>query len=463
VWSIFTRFLLANFALALTLAAILLAKRLCGKRLTPAAAHTVSRFSLLLLVLPFVPYGGTRGAGVLSSLLGQWRGLRDLQFGGNSLSGKEIGANDWMQDYVVSASGSTVQPIVLLLAAIWLVGVLVMLILMMRSFHQAHRLGRSAIPADDAGLLRCFTGCKELVRCKRSVRLGYSAEITTPMAVGCFRPMILLPLTRRKLSEAELSGVLLHELYHIKHQDVTLSAVSCLLRALYWCNPSVWLFLRELRTEAEIHCDSDVLHTIGRERGYAYGCTVLSFAAKRESPPWASAQMGGAGRRMRLRIAAIAGYRENTTRRKMGSVFAALLICLVIVCSLPALSVFGAGRVSLPENTVLEDLSGYFDGLEGGFVLHSGAEDRYIVYNEGESTRRMSPASTGKIFSLLFALDAGVVDARDSMRAWDGTEYEFENWRRDHDLYSAIRDSVNWYYERLDTEVGFPRLRQYYV
>ena len=83
-----------------------------------------------------------------------------------------------------------------------------------------------------------------------------------------------------------------------------------------------------------------------------------------------------------------------------------------------------------------------------------------MVYNERESTKRISPASTSKIYSLLFALDAGVVEAKDSLRLWDGTPYEFESWRRDHDLSSAMTDSVTWYYQRLDEEIGLPRMWQ---
>ena len=457
---IFIRFLLSNLALALFLSAILLMKRLLRASLSPAIAHGISRFSLILLILPGVPYHGSLNAGLLAGFLGQVRLPGGSAAGVAPAGGSTVRASDWMQDYVVSAAAG---PLPAALFLVWLAGAAVLVILAIRSACRARRLGKSAIPPDDPELLRCFSACRELAEYKGCARLGYSPDIASPMVTGLLRPMILLPLTKQRISGPEMQGILLHELYHLKHHDTAVNGAACLLRALYWFNPAVWLFLRELRTEAEIHCDAAVLRSIGTARNAEYGRTVLSFALKKELPPWVSAQMGSGRERIKRRILSIASCREETRRSKRRGIFAALLLCLPVAATLPCLSVFAAERVELPAGAHVEDLSAHFNGREGAFVLYDGMNRQFTVYNEQESTRRSSPASTCKIYSLLFALDAGVIDERDSLQPWDGTEYGYESWQQDHDLYSAIESSVNWYFQQLDEAVGAARLQRYYA
>jgi bla regulator protein BlaR1 len=57
-------------------------------------------------------------------------------------------------------------------------------------------------------------------------------------------------------------------------------------------------------------------------------------------------------------------------------------------------------------NVVREDLSGYFNGLEGSVVLLDQDRDKFTIYNEKKSRGRVSPDSTFKIYAALIGLDA---------------------------------------------------------
>lgn len=98
-------------------------------------------------------------------------------------------------------------------------------------------------------------------------------------------------------------------------------------------------------------------------------------------------------------------------------------------------------------------------------------ESCFLLYDEQTQTvtrdpstacaTRATPASTFKIPHALAALDAGVIGGPDERFAYDRTAYETERWRHDHDLRTAMRDSVVWYFQRLAERLGSAREQRY--
>ena len=105
-------------------------------------------------------------------------------------------------------------------------------------------------------------------------------------------------------------------------------------------------------------------------------------------------------------------------------------------------------------------------------IAQSGAaRSCFLLYDEesGRLTRepsevcstRATPASTFKIPHALAALDARVVSGPHDVFPYDGSPLPFERWKRDHDLASAMRDSVVWYFQRIAERMGIEREREY--
>ena len=106
-------------------------------------------------------------------------------------------------------------------------------------------------------------------------------------------------------------------------------------------------------------------------------------------------------------------------------------------------------------------------------IGQSGAapESCFLLYDEqdGRTTRqpseacstRVTPASTFKIPHALAALDARVVSGAHDTIVYDGSPLPFERWKHDHDLNSAMRDSVVWYFQRIAERMGVEREREY--
>src|SRR5262245_15594429 len=57
---------------------------------------------------------------------------------------------------------------------------------------------------------------------------------------------------------------------------------------------------------------------------------------------------------------------------------------------------------------------------------------------------RVSPQSTFKIPHALAALDAGVIKNVDETIKYDGRQADFDAWKRNHTLATAMRFSVVW-------------------
>lgn len=134
-------------------------------------------------------------------------------------------------------------------------------------------------------------------------------------------------------------------------------------------------------------------------------------------------RLGGEKKVMIQRIKEIANYKTNTPKQRRKSAALLLLICTIVYCISPLLTVYAAHDVSYDfqsQNVETMDLSSYFKGTDGTFILYDTSSGQYQIYNQELSTKRISPDSTFKIYSGLFALEEGIIHYDASNREWDG-------------------------------------------
>ncbi len=112
------------------------------------------------------------------------------------------------------------------------------------------------------------------------------------------------------------------------------------------------------------------------------------------------------------------------------------------------------------------DLSLYFKGLNGTFVLYDAGTHRYTRYNPKRAAERFAPCSTYKIPNSLIGLETGVVtDAAfaipyDPVRDPRQPDWPTE-WPHDQTLRSAFRFSVVWYYQEVARRIGAERMTRF--
>lgn len=134
-----------------------------------------------------------------------------------------------------------------------------------------------------------------------------------------------------------------------------------------------------------------------------------------------------------------------------------VLLCIVVI------NVGLITNVKAAKVVVKEELGTYFKGYTGTFVMYEEATEQYIVFNELQSAKRLSPCSTFKIYNSLAGLESGVLDQEDvyTLYKWNGTQYPFPEWNHDQTLASATKNSVVWYFQELASRIGAERMQAY--
>jgi beta-lactamase regulating signal transducer with metallopeptidase domain len=103
----------------------------------------------------------------------------------------------------------------------------------------------------------------------QSVTLLQSELIKVPIAIGFFKPVILVPLSLlSNLRPEQVETILLHELAHIRRRDFLMNLLQRFAEAMFFFNPCfIWL-CSLIRQEREACCDDIVVATTGQKRNY---------------------------------------------------------------------------------------------------------------------------------------------------------------------------------------------------
>lgn len=461
-------FIYCNILISVMIAAITLAKKILRKHLSAGSQYHIWFLLPVVLALPFL---SVRPAGF--SWLIRW-----FHFVQANLSPKPdtamlptaaspLSTADWLNDFAISVTRNSAPAADFVPLVIWAVGMGAMTVFMIRSRLHLYCIEKSALPLQSADVRRLYQRCRTQLRIRRDIPIYSTAFIRSPIVVGMFRPRIYIPIRLiTDFAENDIRYMLLHELQHYKHKDALINFLMNIASMLYWFNPAVWYAVREIRTDREIACDSFVLQMLDQDDYIAYGNTLLNFAQKMSLYPFSlAAGIGGSAGQIRKRILNIAAYRPQTKwqtiRERTALAFLAALI-LESTALIPVLA--SEPRAALPEGAVIqtEDLSEFFADREGCFVLYDTSADIWILYNETHAAKRFSPDSTYKIYSALFALENQLIRPDSSILMYDGQSFPYPEWNQDQDLDSAMRNSVNWYFQELDQRADWNALKEFY-
>jgi beta-lactamase class D len=121
-----------------------------------------------------------------------------------------------------------------------------------------------------------------------------------------------------------------------------------------------------------------------------------------------------------------------------------------------------ASAATWAEGGRAPDLSAAFGTTPGTMVVVDGRSGREARHDAERSRRRMTPFSTFKIANSLVALETGAIPGVDQRMRWDSIrdprQASFPGWYQDHDMRSAMRASVVWYYREVARRIGAERM-----
>ena len=115
---------------------------------------------------------------------------------------------------------------------------------------------------------------------RKHIRVWLSDIVDTPMTIGFFKPIILMPIASvNGLSTQQVEAILLHELAHIKRNDYFVNLLIASVDIVLFFNPFSRLFVRAIRKEREHSCDDLVLQF--EYNAHAYASALLTIEQKR--------------------------------------------------------------------------------------------------------------------------------------------------------------------------------------
>ncbi len=141
------------------------------------------------------------------------------------------------------------------LASLWSLGVTVCSVRLLLEWCALRQLRRNALILED-GLW--FERLQKLS--PKKVLIAVSERLDSPILVGVFKPMILVPMSvMTGLTPAAIDLILSHELVHIRRYDYLANLVQLLVETLLFYHPLMWWVSERVRRDREYLCDDLVV------------------------------------------------------------------------------------------------------------------------------------------------------------------------------------------------------------
>ena len=466
------RFLICNILICGLIVVFLLIKKILKKNLSSRMQYNLWYILLGLFAVPFITFCFNHVNFPNVYTWFQYLTIRYTpEFAGinssKSISGHHL-ENNLINNFTLSVDRNFPSAAGYILFGIWVVGIFVMIILMVRSALHLYKLKKSALPLQNEQIREQYILCLKEMNINKNIPIYSIAFLKSPIIVGLFRPCIYIPIHLiSNYNASDIRYMLLHELQHFKHKDSISIYLMNIAFIIYWFNPFVWYALKQMRTDCEIACDTSVLEMLDKKDYIAYGNTLINFADKisHTSFPF-STGLSGNFKQMRQRILNIASYKELTNKMKLRSFVSFTMIAALLLGFTPFISTNAADTNHYDWNNATKnisyiDLSSYFSKYNGSFVLYDLKSDTWRIYNENLATKRVSPDSTYKIYDALLGLEEDIITPEDSFIAWNGENYPFEAWNSDQTLQSAMSASVNWYFQSIDRQLTYADIQSY--
>ena len=165
------------------------------------------------------------------------------------------------------------------LIAVWFIGFLACALFFLITHFRWRSEYKTALPIDNE-FIRAW---QQIHLIRRKVEIRQSDKITSPLAYGIFRPVILLPKGTEWANEKHLEYILMHEYVHIRRFDIIMKLLLIAAVCVHWFNLLVWIMYILANRDIELSCDEAVLRAVGGTMKSAYALTLIKLEEKRSS------------------------------------------------------------------------------------------------------------------------------------------------------------------------------------
>lgn len=187
----------------------------------------------------------------------------------------------------------TLQP---LLLGAWLAGCVLLNLRIVVGWFATHSLLRSRqrLPRETTAQL---AGIGWRLQHSISQVVFASEQVSQALAVGFFKPVVLLPAAwLLELPPNLLEAVVAHELAHLRRHDLWVNLLQRVAEAVLFYHPAIWWLSARLRRERELCCDELAVAATGQRLEYAEALELTARWALVDGRPALAAGFFGEGK-----------------------------------------------------------------------------------------------------------------------------------------------------------------------
>jgi HEAT repeat protein/beta-lactamase regulating signal transducer with metallopeptidase domain len=207
------------------------------------------------------------------------------------------------------------------LTLIWALGVLFLSCRLVGGWCYARRLKTRGVTPAGEECTRLLDQLRSVMRVAVPVRLMESTLASVPTVIGWLKPVVLLPAAALTgLTVRQLTGIIAHELAHIRRYDYLVNILQSAVETLLFYHPAVWWVSRKIRIERENCCDDLAVSACGDAQTYARALLVME-ELRSAQPQLAMAATGGLLMKRIERLSGVQSTRVNRVAGRSAAIF----------------------------------------------------------------------------------------------------------------------------------------------
>lgn len=208
-------------------------------------------------------------------------------------------------------SANPLQIWIPVLTAIWIVGMVALLIYTVISYARVRRkIGTAVLYKDN---------------------IYQSENVVSPFVLGIIKPKIYLPFN---INEKDMEHVVAHEMAHIRRKDHLWKPLGFLLLTLHWFNPLMWLGYVLLCRDIELACDEKVIKELDHDARADYSQALLTCSVNRRMIAACPLAFGEVG--VKDRVKSVLNYKKPAFWIIMAAVVACVVVAVCFLTNPPA-------------------------------------------------------------------------------------------------------------------------------
>ena len=209
--------------------------------------------------------------------------------------------------------GASVNPLQIwipILTAIWIAGMVILLIYAVISYARVKRTIGTAVLYRDA--------------------IYQSENVVSPFVLGILKPKIYLPF---HINEKDREHVIAHEMAHVRRKDHLWKPLGFLLLTIHWFNPLMWLGYVFLCRDIELACDEKVIRELDHDARADYSQALLTCSVNRRMIAACPLSFGEVG--VKSRVRSVLNYKKPAFWVMIVAVMACIVVAICFLTNPP--------------------------------------------------------------------------------------------------------------------------------